>query len=33
MSAPGPIEYRDAIPAVRAVFDDIKRTPPRRGRE
>ena len=24
MSAPGPIEYRDAIPAVRAVFDDIK---------
>ena len=26
MSAPGPIEYRDAIPAVRAVFDDIKRT-------
>ena len=26
MSAPGPIEYRDAIPDVRAVFDDIKRT-------
>ena len=26
MSPPGPIEYRDAIPAVRAVFDDIKRT-------
>src|ERR1700730_16901735 len=26
MSAPGPIEYRDAIPAVRAVFDDIKRS-------
>jgi AhpD family alkylhydroperoxidase len=26
MSAPGPIEYRDAPPAVRAVFDDIKRT-------
>jgi AhpD family alkylhydroperoxidase len=26
MSAPGPIEYRDATPAVRAVFDDIKRT-------
>jgi AhpD family alkylhydroperoxidase len=26
MSAYGPIEYRDAPPAVRAVFDDIKRT-------
>ena len=26
MSAPGPIEYRDAIAEVRAVFDDIKRT-------
>ncbi len=26
MSAHGPIEYRDASPAVRAVFDDIKRT-------
>ena len=26
MSPPGPIEYRDAIPAVRTVFDDIKRT-------
>jgi AhpD family alkylhydroperoxidase len=26
MSAYGPIEYRDASPAVRAVFDDIKRT-------
>lgn len=25
MSAQGPIEYRDASPAVRAVFDDIKR--------
>jgi AhpD family alkylhydroperoxidase len=25
MSAPEPIEYRDASPAVRAVFDDIKR--------
>ena len=33
MSAPGPIEYRDAIPEVRAVFDDIKRTRQRRGRE
>ncbi len=26
MSAYGPIEYRDAPPAVRAVFDDIKCT-------
>ena len=26
MSAHGPIEYRDAPPAVHAVFDDIKRT-------
>jgi AhpD family alkylhydroperoxidase len=26
MSAPGPVEYRDAIADVRAVFDDIKRT-------
>ena len=26
MSARGPIEYRDAGPEVRAVFDDIKRT-------
>jgi AhpD family alkylhydroperoxidase len=26
MSIQGPIEYRDASPAVRAVFDDIKRT-------
>ena len=26
MSAVGPIEYREANPAVRAVFDDIKRT-------
>jgi len=26
MSAPGPIEYRDAAAEVRAVFDDIKRT-------
>jgi AhpD family alkylhydroperoxidase len=26
MSVQGPIEYRDASPAVRAVFDDIKRT-------
>ena len=26
MSAPGPIDYRDASPEVRAVFDDIKRT-------
>ena len=26
MSAVGPIEYRDASAAVRAVFDDIKRT-------
>ena len=26
MSAPGPIEYRDASPQVRAVFDDIKGT-------
>jgi AhpD family alkylhydroperoxidase len=26
MSAHGPIEYGDASPAVRAVFDDIKRT-------
>jgi len=26
MSAYGSIEYRDASPAVRAVFDDIKRT-------
>jgi AhpD family alkylhydroperoxidase len=25
MSAQGPIEYRDASPAIRAVFDDIKR--------
>jgi AhpD family alkylhydroperoxidase len=26
MSAHGPIDYRDASPNVRAVFDDIKRT-------
>jgi AhpD family alkylhydroperoxidase len=26
MSRPGPIEYADASPWVRAVFDDIKRT-------
>ncbi len=26
MSRPGPIEYADATPRVRAVFDDIKRT-------
>jgi AhpD family alkylhydroperoxidase len=26
MSRPGPIEYADASPRVRAVFDDIKRT-------
>ena len=26
MSRPGPIEYADASPQVRAVFDDIKRT-------
>jgi AhpD family alkylhydroperoxidase len=26
MSRPGPIEYKDASPEVRAVFDDIKRT-------
>jgi AhpD family alkylhydroperoxidase len=26
MSADGPIEYRDAAPEIRAVFDDIKRT-------
>ena len=26
MAAPGPIEYRDAAPEVRAVYDDIKRT-------
>ena len=26
MSVQGPIEYSDASPAVRAVFDDIKRT-------
>jgi AhpD family alkylhydroperoxidase len=26
MSSVGPIEYRDAAPEVRAVFDDIKRT-------
>jgi AhpD family alkylhydroperoxidase len=26
MGVPGPIEYRDASPQVRAVFDDIKRT-------
>ena len=26
MSAPKPIEYRDATPEVRAVFDDIKTT-------
>jgi AhpD family alkylhydroperoxidase len=26
MSRPGPIEYKDASPQVRAVFDDIKRT-------
>jgi len=26
MSARDPIEYRDASPEVRAVFDDIKRT-------
>jgi len=26
MSAPSPIEYRDATAQVRAVFDDIKRT-------
>src|SRR5215472_14678913 len=26
MAVPGPIEYRDAAPVVRAVYDDIKRT-------
>ncbi len=26
MSAPGPIDYRDASAEVRAVFDDVKRT-------
>jgi AhpD family alkylhydroperoxidase len=26
MSRPGPIQYADASPRVRAVFDDIKRT-------
>jgi hypothetical protein len=26
MSRPGPIEYADAPPEVRAVFDDIKKT-------
>ena len=26
MSVQAPVEYRDASPAVRAVFDDIKRT-------
>ena len=26
MSPPKPIEYRDASPAVRAVFDDIKQS-------
>ena len=26
MAVPGPIEYRDAAPEVRAVYDDIKRT-------
>jgi len=26
MSRPGPIEYSDASPEVRAIFDDIKRT-------
>ena len=26
MSPPGPIEYRDATPEARAVFDDIKRS-------
>jgi AhpD family alkylhydroperoxidase len=26
MGAPGPTDYRDASPEVRAVFDDIKRT-------
>jgi len=26
MAVPGPIEYSDAAPAVRAVYDDIKRT-------
>jgi AhpD family alkylhydroperoxidase len=26
MNRPGPIEYADASPRVRAVFDDIKRT-------
>ena len=26
MSVQGPIDYRDAAPEVRAVFDDIKRT-------
>jgi AhpD family alkylhydroperoxidase len=26
MSSPKPIEYRDASPEVRAVFDDIKKT-------
>ena len=26
MSRPQPIEYADALPRVRAVFDDIKRT-------
>ena len=27
MSRPQPIEYADALPCVRAVFEDIKRTP------
>jgi hypothetical protein len=26
MSPPKPVEYRDAPPAVRAVFDDIKKS-------
>ena len=26
MAVPGPIDYRDAAPEVRAVYDDIKRT-------
>ena len=26
MAGPKPIEYRDALPEVRAVFDDIKKT-------
>ena len=30
MAARKPVEYHDASPAVRAVFDDIKKTPQRR---